>query len=456
MPKPKEIKIDVAVIGGGPGGTAAALTVAAAGLKCAIIDPGEPGGTCLNSGCVPAKSWLAVEHLYRQAKWAASLGGEKPKGYDFKKIQAHREKVVTLGQKGLNSVFRKKGVEWIRGSAAFTSNRTLEVNGGEQRIAFNHAVIATGSQPIDLFGATRNSYDSQTIFKLKSLPSSIAIIGGGSAGMEMATFFSGMGCEVTLIEALPDVLPSEDDDTTAVVKRELKKSGVVVMTGTKVNGAEYIAGRCVLDTSDGEFESEILMSAVGRTANTEQLSLDKAGVRVDTKRFIEVDGSMATTQDGIYAIGDVAGKSLLAYTAHHEGIVAARNIIGKPAHMDYRFVPSIVFTNPEIGSVGFTETELKQLGKKYRAGRYHIRALARAQAGGEIAGLAKVLVGEDNSLLGIHIAAPHATELIHSGVIAMQTGMKADRLADCIYGHPTLSEAIPLAAADALGISIYS
>ena len=452
----KTIKTDVVVIGGGPGGTAAALTVAATGLKCVIVDSGEPGGTCLNRGCVPAKSWLAVEHHYRMTKWAETLGGATAKMYDFEKIKNHQQNVVELGRKGLDSVFRKKSVEWVSGSGSFTSSRSLSVNDGEISVEFKYAVIATGSQPIEIFGAAENFFNTDTIFDIKKLPKSIAIIGGGASGMEMATFFGGMGTKVTVIEALLDVLPTEDDDTTAIVKRELKKIGVVIKAGTKVNSAEYKSGRCIIETDSGEVETEILLSAVGRMPNTKTLGLDKASVRPDIKGFIEVDGSMATTQDGIYAIGDVAGKSLLAYTAHHEGIVAARNIIGKPAHMDYRFVPSIIFSNPEVASVGFTENELKQVGRRYRAGKYFVRALARAQAGGEIAGLAKVLVGDDDAILGIHIAAPHATELIHSGLIAMQSGMTAHQLADSIYGHPTISEAIPLAAADALGISIYS
>ncbi|MFQ5430887.1 MAG: dihydrolipoyl dehydrogenase [Nitrospinota bacterium] len=452
----KTVKTDVAVLGGGPGGTAAALTAAAAGLKCVIVDSGEPGGTCLNRGCVPAKSWLAVEHHYRMTKWAEGLGGATAKMYDFEKMKRHQEKVVELGRKGLDSVFRKKGVEWLRGSGAFSSSRSLSVNDAEICVEFKQAVIATGSRPIEIFGQKENFFSTDTIFDINKLPSSVAIIGGGASGMEMATFFSGMGCGVTVIEALTDVLPTEDDDTTAIVKRELKKSGVLIKTGTKVISAENRSGGCVIETDSGELVAETMLTAVGRMPNTKTLSLDKAGVRADIKGFIEVDGSMATTQDGIYAIGDVAGKSLLAYTAHHEGIVAARNITGKPAHMDYRFVPSIIFTNPEAASVGYTESELKQVGRPYRAGKYFVRALARAQACGEIAGLVKLLVGEDDAILGIHIAAPHATELIHSGLMAIQSGMTAHRLADSVYGHPTFSEAIPLAAADALGISIYS
>ncbi|GMT42701.1 MAG: dihydrolipoyl dehydrogenase [bacterium] len=456
--KPKNFyDTDVVVLGGGPGGSAAALTAANAGLKTAIIDPCEPGGTCLNRGCVPAKTWLAVEHLYRRSKWSEAIGGGPPVRYDYKKIREHQKNVIRLGQKSLSSVFRRKGIEWITGTAAFTSDRTIEIDGGAKKINFKHAVIATGSQPIELFGGIENSYNSDNIFSIQDFPSSIVIIGGGACGVEMAAFFGGMDCRVTLIEALVDILPAEDAEMRSVVKREFKKTGVTIKTGVAVQSAIGKNGGCAVEADDGTVTAgDALLSAIGRMAQTEPLRLDKAGVRTDVKGFIEVDGAMGTSREGIYAVGDVTGKSLLAYTAHHEGIVAGRSITGRSAAMDYRFVPSIVFTNPEIGSVGSTEEELRQMGTHYRAGRYYVRALARAQASGEIAGIIKVLVGEDKSILGVHIAAPGATELIHVGVAAMRAGMKADDLADTVFGHPTLSEAIPLAAADALGISVYS
>lgn len=449
-------KVDTVVLGGGPGGVAAALTAVKAGLKVVIADPLEPGGVCLNRGCVPAKTWLCAEHAYRISKWAEKLGAAPPVAYDFKKIAQHKESVIQLGRKSLTHVLNKRGVEWISGTAAFTSSHQLEINSGEKKLEFQTAVIATGSQPIEIFDTGGNFYNSDNIFSLEKLPSSVIIIGGGVCGVEMATFFAGMDCKVTLIEALPDILPSEDAELRAIVKRELKKTGVTIKTGVMVKSAKQDGGGCMVETSGGVFTSEIALSAVGRMGRTESMGLDKAGVRVDVKGFIEVDGSMRTSREGIYAVGDVAGKSLLAYTAHHEGIVAGRNIAGNAAAVDYRFVPSIIFTHPEIGSVGYTEEELKQIGAHYRAGRHYIRALARAQAGGETAGLVKVLIAEDNSILGIHVASAGATEIIHSGVVAMLAGMKADKLADCIFGHPTIAEAIPLATADALGTSIYT
>ncbi|MEE8483680.1 MAG: dihydrolipoyl dehydrogenase [Nitrospinota bacterium] len=457
------IKIDVAVIGAGPAGYAAALTTAGAGLSTALIDSAQAGGTCLNRGCVPSKTWLAADHIARTSKWAEKLGGAAQK-YDFNKIREHQKSVIELGRKGLAGAFKKKGVRLVGGNASFISGTVIEVNGGIEggqgdkiKIEFKNAVIAAGSEPLDFFGREKGFYNSDNIFSIDKIPSSIVIVGGGAVGAEMATFFGGMGSKVTLVEMLEDILPTEDADVRSVVKREFKKSGVTVKTGCGVESASHENGACIVKLSDGaELSSEVLLTAAGRKPRTPGLGLDKAGVNLNTKGFIETDAQMRTSNENIYAAGDVAGRYLLAYTAHHEGVAAARNILGKHASMDYRFVPSMIFTNPEVGSVGKTEDELKHLGIKCRIGKFFPRALARAQAGGEISGIVKVIVGEDKSILGIHIASPCATEIIHSGVVAMAAGMKADQLAETIYGHPTLSEAIQLAAADALGDSIYS
>ncbi len=460
------IKADVAVIGAGPAGYAAALTTAGAGLSTALIDSAEAGGTCLNRGCVPSKTWLAADHMARVSKWAEKLGGAVRK-YDFDKIREHQKNVVELGRKGLAGAFKKKGVKLVGGNASFISDTAIEVNGAIEGgqddkviIEFKNAVIAAGSEPLDFFGEfgqEQGFYNSDNIFSIEKIPSSMVIVGGGAVGAEMATFFCGMGSKVTLVEMLEDILPTEDADIRSVVKREFKKSGVTVKTGCGVENASHENGACIVKLSDGtELSSKVLLTAAGRKPRTPGLGLDKAGVNVNTKGFIETDAQMRTSNENIYAAGDVAGRYLLAYTAHHEGVAAARNILGKHASMDYRFVPSMIFTNPEIGSVGKTEDELEHLGMKYGIGKFFPRALARAQAGGEISGIVKVIVGEDKSILGIHIASPYATEIIHSGVVAMAAGMKADQLAETIYGHPTLSEAIQLAAADALGDSIYT
>lgn len=448
------IVCDVAVIGAGPAGYAAALTTAAGGLKTILIDKGDVGGTCLNRGCVPAKTWLAAAHIVKTLEWGKKIGlaAAVP---DYALLKAHQGDVVTLVQKGLLGVFKKKGVELVRGAATFVSSTEIALDTGV-KVRCKNAVIAVGSRPAEIFGKAERFYTSDTVFGLEKLPASIAIAGAGAIGIEMAVFFASMGSKVTLLEALPDILAVADGEIRQLLRRELKKLGVDTHTGVKIAEAKSETDCCRVTLEDGKtFTAEILLTAAGRRPGTDALALDKAGVRVNIRGFIETDATMGTSKEGIYAAGDVAGKSLLAYTAHHEGVAAARNILGHGAHVDCRFVPYIVFGNPESAWVGRTEEQLQQTGTHYKAGRYHVRALARAQASGEIAGIVKVLVGEDKSILGVHMAAPHATEIIHAAAVAMAAGMKADALCDLPFGHPTYAEAISLAAADALGISIY-
>ncbi|MBI5178775.1 MAG: NAD(P)/FAD-dependent oxidoreductase [Nitrospinae bacterium] len=445
------VSVDVAVIGAGPGGTASAIACANGGLKTVLIESGLPGGTCVNRGCVPAKTWIAAGHLLQGLRWGAKIGLPEPH-VNFEKLTAHTGGVSELVRKGLSGTLKKYGVEIIAGTASFASPHSLILNGGETAIEFKNAVVAVGSRPASLFAQLEGFYDSDSIFSLPALPSSLAIAGAGAIGVEMACFFRAMGSEVTLLEAMDNILPPVDGEIRNTVAREMKKSGVKIFTGARIANASRTEGKCVLEMDDGSsFKSEVVLTAAGRRPRTEGLGLDVAGVRTDVRGFIDVDGSMATSRGGIFAVGDVAGKALLAYTAHHEGMTAAKTILGKPAHMDYRCLPAIIFASPEIGSVGPTEEQLRQTGVAYRAGRYHIRALARAQACGEIAGLVKVLAGEDGTVLAVHICAPMATEIIHSAVVAVSAGMKAEKLAELPFGHPTFSEAISLAAADAAG-----
>ncbi len=448
------IVCDVAVVGAGPAGYAAALTTAAGGLKTVLIDKGDAGGTCLNRGCVPAKTWLAAAHIVKTLEWGKKIGlpAAVP---DYALLKTHQREVVQLVHKGLLGVFKKKGVELLRAAAVFVSPTEMMLDTGVT-VRFKKAVVATGSRPAEIFGTGERFYTSDTVFGLEKLPSSIAVVGAGAIGLELTVFFARMGCKVTLFEALPDILPPADGEIRQLLRRELKKLGVDTHTGVKIAEAKSETGCCRITLEDGRtFTADILLTAAGRKPATDAFGLDKAGVRVNIRGFIETDATMGTSKEGIYAAGDVAGKSLLAYTAHHEGVAAARNILGHGSHIDHRFVSYIVFGDPESAWVGQTEEQLKQTGTHYKAGRYHVRALARAQASGEIAGMVKVLVGEDKSILGVHMASPHATEIIHAAAVAMAAGMKADALCDLPFGHPTYSEAISLAAADALGISIY-
>ena len=454
---------DVVVIGGGPGGLSAAETAAAGGLKTVMVEYAELGGTCLNRGCVPAKTWISATHLIKNIRRAAKIGvakayaGSDPGalGLDserFSKLQSHMREVVGVLQKGAVSNLKKAGVQVLGGKAEFLSKNEVGVNGAKGVVRFKRAVIATGSRPVELFSKLPGFFDTDDVFGLTEWPLSVAVVGAGAAGVEMASFFNGAGCDVTVIEVMDDVLPFADEEIRAVLKREFKKSGINLLLGAKVVNAQSQSGRCVLELEEGgSVKADVTIIAAGRKPNVGGLGLDKAGVSSDVWGNINVDASMETSSGGIYAVGDVTGKSRLASTAHREGIVAARNILGTSDKMDYRVVPNIVFSDPEIACIGPTEDSLARTGAKIKVGRRHVRSLARAQAGGEITGLFKVMVGKDNSILAVHVTSPMATEIIHGAATAMAAGMKADALADVVFGHPTYSEGIALAAADAVG-----
>jgi len=451
---------DVVVIGGGPGGLSAAQTAAAGGLKTLLVESSFLGGTCLNRGCIPAKAWISAAHLMKNQRLAFKIGvweGSHDHGISnlgpagFANLQSHARKIIGTMQKGAASTLKKLGVQTVSGKATFLSKSQIEINGGEEIISFKRAVIATGTEPVELFARPPGFYDTDGIFDIFELPRSVAIIGAGAVGMEMATFFNDIGCKVTVIEVMDDVLPFADEEIRDVLKREFKKTGIALMVGTKITNVSSQSGRCAMELEDGSVvNADAVLVAAGRKPNIAELGLDKAGVASNVWGFINTDSSMETSRVGIYAVGDVAGKARLAHTAHHEGIVAARNILGKSAEMDYRVVPNLVFSSPEIACVGPTEEHLTRTGVKIKVGRHQVRALGRAQAGGEITGMFKVVAGKDNSILAVHIASPFATEIIHGAVTAMAAGMKLNELADTIFGHPTYSEGIGLAAADAL------
>jgi len=439
-----KIKTDVAVIGGGPGGEGALHPAVKAGLKTVLIEKESLGGTCLNRGCVPSKAFLSAGHLYSLRKFAEAIGSKISKP-DFQKIKEHQKNIVALMQKGLVSSYKKMGVEVITGSASFKSKNLIQVNGIE--IEFKNAVIATGSSPIDIFEPAEGIYNSDTIFGINEIPAEIAIIGGGAIGIEMATFFLEMGSAVIVIEALDDILPLEDIDIRATVKRELRRRGVSFKTAVAVESVKSSNGSHKLTLADGqEISAEAVLVAVGRRPNTKELLLDDAGIETDSQGYISVDDYMESSCKGIYGVGDVAGKSLLAYTAHREGAIAVENIIGAKKKLNYEAVPSIIFSNPEVGSIGKTEDELKTAGVEYKKGIYFIRALAKAHAMGETAGMAKVLAGEDGTVLGIHLASPSATEIIQLAIPVIASGMRVDELAGLTFGHPTIAEAITLAS----------
>jgi dihydrolipoamide dehydrogenase len=448
-------RFDVFVIGAGPGGYSTALVAASHGLSVAIVEKSEIGGACLNRGCVPAKAWISSAETVDMAEHMATLAKE-PFTYapDFKKAVAKQRAIVAQFCKSLTALLEKRGVKIIRGPARFTGPSTALVNGGGE-IAFTNAVIATGTQPSNLFGAGPDPVlDSSSIFEMETLPASIIIVGAGAIGCEFASALSRFGVKVTILELLPRILPIEDAEISSTLAREFKKRKIEVETGVRIVKLERGGDGVTATLEDGRaFTADKALVSTGRRFPTDSLGLDAAGVKTGVRGEIVTDGAMRTSAPNIFAVGDVAGKHLLAYTAYAEGRHVADVIAGKTSEPISMAVPSAVFTIPEIGSVGVTEEKAPAGFKK---GVFHFRSLARAHAAGEIAGLVKVIAdGTTDKLLGAHIIGPRATDMIHIASVAMSAGMTARDFGRLVFCHPTFAEALVEAVHDVHGESIH-
>jgi dihydrolipoamide dehydrogenase len=451
-------RFDVLAIGAGPGGYSAALVAAGHGLSVAIVEKGEIGGACLNRGCVPAKAWISSAETVDMAEHMATLAAEPFKyAPDFKKAVAKQKAIVAQFRNSLTALLEKRGVKIIRGSARFVSPSTAVVDGadGAVEISFGKAVIATGTQPSNLFGAGPDPVlDSSSIFDMETLPSSIIIVGAGAIGCEFASALSRFGVKVTILELLPRILPVEDSEISSTLAREFKKRKIGLETGVRIVKLERAGDGATATLEDGRtVTADKALVSTGRRFPTDSLGLDTAGVKTGPRGEIVTDGLMRTSAPNIFAVGDVAGKYLLAYTAYAEGRHVADVIAGKTEEQISMIVPSAVFTIPEIGSVGVTEEKAPAGFKK---GIFHFRSLARAHSAGEIAGLVKVIAdGTTDKLLGVHIIGPRATDMIHIASVAMTAGMTARYFGRLIFGHPTFAEALMEAVHDVHGESIH-
>lgn len=448
-------RFDVLVIGSGPGGYSSALSAAANGLSVGLVEKGEIGGACLNRGCVPAKAWISAAETVDMAAHMASFA-VKPFEYapDFAKAVAKQRAIVSQFRQSLTVMLEKRGVTIIRGFARFTSPSTAVVENGEE-VAFTNAIIATGTQPSGMFGSGPDPIlDSSSIFEMETIPSSMLIIGAGAIGCEFASALVRFGVKVTLIELLPRIMPLEDAEISATLTRELKKKKIQVETGVRIMKLEQQGDVVTATMEDGRtLTAEKALVSTGRRFATGSLGLDNAGVKTGPRGEILTDRLMRTSAPNIFAVGDVAGKYLLAYTAYSEGRHAANVIAGKTTEPLSMTVPSAVFTIPEIGSVGVTEENAPSGHKK---GVFHFRALARAHAAGEIAGLVKVIAdGVTDKLLGVHIIGARATDMIHTASVAISAGMTARDFGRLLFCHPTFAEALVEAVHDVHGESVH-
>ncbi|UCF78681.1 MAG: dihydrolipoyl dehydrogenase [Candidatus Eiseniibacteriota bacterium] len=456
---------DLSIIGAGPAGYVGAIRAAQLGARVCLIERAEVGGVCLNRGCIPTKTLTSFVALLEKVKLARKYGirieGEVTA--DLGAAMNRKREVVATMVKGITHLLGKRGVTLESGEARFVKEKTLEVSssGGSKTVTARKFLVATGSRPAELPALSFDGsgvISSDEALELDEVPASVLIVGGGSIGCEFAFILSGLGAEVTVVEILDRILPTEDHDVSALMERELKKRKVKVMVGDGVASCERVGSgvKCSLD-SGRQVEAAKVLVSVGRRLNTAELGLEDIGVERGAREEILVSGTMETNVPGVYAAGDVVGKKMYAHSASREAIVAVSNALGQKKEMDYSAVPSCIFTSPEVASVGMTERDAQQKGLDVRTGVFSFRSLGKAHVLDEISGMVKFVAdAKDDRILGVHVVGAHASELIHEGAVAVAHRLTASELGETIHAHPTLSEAMMEAADAVRGLSIHS
>ena len=468
---------DVVVIGAGTGGYVAAIRAAQLGLKVAVVEKQKAlGGTCLIWGCIPTKALLEHAHALKVAQAAKEWGltgvDGAAVGIDMAAVHARKDKMISGLTGGIEMLFKKNKIEWIKGTARLTGGRGVEVmlaDGGKQSLtATKELIVATGSAPRSVPGIEvdrKKIIFSDEAIHLPAVPKSIAIMGSGAVGVEFASIFKSYGSEVTVIELLPRLVPGEDEAVSAELERSFKKRGIKVMTGSKVTSAKAGAKGVDIEVQGADQKSqklsyELLLVATGRGPVTEGLDADKLGIKMD-RGYIVVDQMFQTSVPGISAIGDVITMGgphyQLAHVSSMEGIVLAERIAGHAVQpINYDHVPRCTYTEPEIGSVGLTEAQAKEQGHDVRVGSFPFRALARARMAGETDGFVKIVAEKKyDEILGVHIIGPRATELVAEAVMALRMEVTVEELIKTIHAHPTMSEAVGEASHAAHGAAIH-
>jgi dihydrolipoamide dehydrogenase len=463
----------IAILGAGPGGYVAAIRAAQLGARVTVIENQALGGVCLNWGCIPSKALLSVVELGDKAKKAKDFGIQLtgPVTYDPAVMVARKNKVVSTLVKGIATLFKTWNIEHVEGTGELLDARTIRVtkpDGAETRVVADGVIIATGSSwpnlPLFPIDGTQIITSKQAL-DLSRIPVSLLIVGGGVEGCEFASLYSGLGTQVTLVELVPRLLPLEDEEISQMMERELKKRGVDIRTGVTVDQIVRQPDLVTAHLRDGlSLNVEQVLVSVGRGFNSRGIGLEKAGVQVGTRGEIVVNERMETNVPGVYAIGDVVGKAMLAHVASAQGKVAVENFMGRPRTIDYDVIPTGIFTLPEIGRVGLTEQQARDrcvaAGKdpqqSVKVGRFRYGGLGKAQATGDIQGLLKVVAdAESDRILGVHILGAHAADLVHEAALAMHLGATVSRVAEMIHAHPTLAEGLMEAMEDVHGHAIH-
>lgn len=441
-------EFNLVVIGSGPGGYVAAIKAAQGGLSVALIEKRDLGGTCLNIGCIPTKTLLAnaeVMHKIRHAEQFGIITG--PVSFDYAKMKARKDQVVDKIRKSLGGLIQSNGITILRGNAEFTGPNELKVVGTDNCfIGFENAIIATGSEPLDIktFPCDHKQIlNSSSILELTSLPKSLAIIGGGYIGCEFASLFAEFGVKVTILEALPMILSLQGKTISDAATASFRKQGIDVRTSVFVEGIDKTANGVSIRIKDNApFEADLALVSVGRKVNSDGLGLEKAGVKVGAKGEILVNEKMATNVPGIYAIGDVTGLFLLAHVASHQGICAASNILGHPKEMHYNAVPAVIFTLPEIAAVGMTLEQALAAGYQATSGRFPFQALGKSIATIDTEGFAEIISDrKTGQILGAQVVGHDASTLIAEMALAIENELTLECVMETIHAHPTVAEA---------------
>jgi len=451
-------RYDLAVIGAGPGGYVAALRACQLGLRVAIVEKEFVGGTCLNIGCIPSKALLDATHLLAQLRHASAFGIQAEEiDVDFVAMQRHKAKVVKTLTTGVRGLLRKHKANLIEGTARFADRGVLEIeaaDGSRDVVRADNVIIATGSVEAELPSVPFDGgtvLSSRGILDLDEIPESLVVVGGGYIGLEMSSVYSRLGSRVIVLEMMDRVLPEMDRELADTAHKLLAEQGLDIRTGARVTGAEAAGSELEvayeIDGNSETVQAERILVSIGRRPATGGLGLEAIGLETDERGFISVDHGMRTGVAGVYAIGDVVSTPMLAHVASDEGVVAAECIAGQDATMEYDAIPAVVFTAPELASVGLTEEEATARGHELRIGRFPFRGNGRARALNEVEGWVKIIAdAESDRILGAHCVGPDAGHLIHEAVVAMGYGGYAEDLALTVHAHPTLSEAFKEAA----------
>ena len=460
-------KFDVTIIGGGPGGYVAAIRCAQLGLKTALIEKYENlGGTCLNVGCIPSKALLdSSEHFYNAFNHFKEHGIDisTPK-VNLKQMIERKRGVVKMTVEGINYLMKKNKITVINGHGSYLTKNTIEIlkkDGKKEQIETNKSIIATGSKPATLPGIVidkKRIITSTEALEMTEVPKNLIIIGGGVIGLELGSVYGRLGSKVTVVEFMDRIIPGMDGSLSKELQRVLKKNlGFEFLLKHKVIGVKNKGKGVTISVQNNkeetiEIKGDYCLVSVGRKPYTENLGLEKIGLKLDNRGRVETDDHLKTNIDGIYAIGDVVKGAMLAHKAEEEGAYVAEQLVGQKPHINYNLIPGVVYTWPEVAAVGYTEEQLKEQGKKYKVGLFPFKASGRARASMDTDGFVKVLSDENtDEILGVHMIGPRTADMIAEAVVAMEYRASAEDISRMSHAHPTFTESFKEACLDATG-----